>query len=418
MALKKNMIPVYAKRTVAAVFLVLVVWAFFGGHRLAHVAVELQAAPAVLRNPWVFVPVFLVGTALVGRFFCETMCPLGILQSLVNWIFHPKNGVRRVCTRLPETTAQRIVRWSVAAAFFAFAALGCGAIAYSVEPYSILGRALTLLGPYPLVVAAILAAAAVGSGRIWCNWICPLGTIFALVGRIAPWGNRIGPRCANCRRCFPATAAKEPARDGKPAPDGIGRREVLKGVAVLAVAEKTTDGGLADIVMPERAKRKRSVLPPGALSRSAFGRECLACGLCIKACPQHVLVPSTKSAAYGQPELDFNRSCCSAECDRQCAKACPAGAIERLEGVGRLDVHIGVAVWDAEKCIRTDGTDCTICSRKCPVKAVTIVEGIPVVDDVKCIGCGICEHFCAARPEPAIVVEGLDNQRAVRRVGA
>ena len=56
-----------------------------------------------------------VATLLLGRFFCEVICPLGIVQSLVNWICHPKTHVRRVCSRLPETKAQRIVRWSIVA---------------------------------------------------------------------------------------------------------------------------------------------------------------------------------------------------------------------------------------------------------------------------------------------------------------
>ena len=45
----------------------------------------------------------ILATLLLGRFFCRSVCPLGILQSAVNWVFHPKSHVRRVCTRLPET---------------------------------------------------------------------------------------------------------------------------------------------------------------------------------------------------------------------------------------------------------------------------------------------------------------------------
>ena len=40
-----------------------------------------------------------LATLLLGRFFCEAICPLGIVQSFVNWICHPKTHVRRVCTR-------------------------------------------------------------------------------------------------------------------------------------------------------------------------------------------------------------------------------------------------------------------------------------------------------------------------------
>ena len=66
-----------------------------------------------------------VATLLLGRFFCEAICPLGIVQSLVNWICHPKTHVRRVCSRLPETKAQRIVRWSIVAVCVVLGACGC-----------------------------------------------------------------------------------------------------------------------------------------------------------------------------------------------------------------------------------------------------------------------------------------------------
>lgn len=411
MALKRDRALVVAKRIAAAAFLALAVWAFFGGHRLAHLAVSLQAVPASLRNPWVAIPSFFVLTLLFGRVFCEAMCPLGIMQSLVNFIFHPKTQVRRVCTRLPESKAQLAVRWSVFALVMALWGFGFGAIAYSFEPYTILGRTLTLCGYFPALMAAILIAAAVGKGRLWCNWICPFGTLFALVGRYAPWGNKVEKRCANCRKCFPgAKPSAEKTPEG-----GVTRREALKGVAVLAVAEKLTDGGLADLIAPGKSERKSSVLPPGAVSRGRFERRCLGCGLCVTACPTGVLAPSMSLRTYGQPELDFSRGFCSVDCDGQCSKVCPAGALLPLGGAARRDVHIGVAVWHADRCLRAkDGVNCNLCERKCPVNAIHIAGGVPVVDELACIGCGVCERQCAARPLPALTVEGLDIHRVVR----
>ena len=78
---------------------------------------------------------------------------------------------------------------------------------------------------------------------------------------------------------------------------------------------------------------------------------------------------------------------------------------------------MGHAIWRKDRCIRTtDGVACTACSRKCPVNAIHIVEGFPVVDKQTCIGCGACEHVCPSRPEPAIVVKGFDRQRIVVRM--
>jgi ferredoxin len=47
------------------------------------------------------------------------------------------------------------------------------------------------------------------------------------------------------------------------------------------------------------------------------------------------------------------------------------------------------------------------------VKAIALVGGYPVVDELKCVGCGACEHVCPARPVPAVFVKGYDMQRMV-----
>ena len=101
------------KIIVAVVFAGAVVAAFFGVP-FTSAATWIQAGPAAVAalaapKHWSdavpFAAIILI-TVLFGRFFCESMCPLGILQSFINWLFHPKTHVRRVCTRLPETRAQ------------------------------------------------------------------------------------------------------------------------------------------------------------------------------------------------------------------------------------------------------------------------------------------------------------------------
>ena len=95
------------KIVVAAFVLYAVTAAFFGFD--TDLVCRIQPAATV----WFLVVLLL--TPLVGRLFCECLCPLGIIQSVVNWIFHPKTKVRRVCTRLPESHAQQTVRWTVLA---------------------------------------------------------------------------------------------------------------------------------------------------------------------------------------------------------------------------------------------------------------------------------------------------------------
>jgi len=200
----------------------------------------------------------------------------------------------------------------------------------------------------------------------------------------------------------------------------VTRRTVLAGTGAFAAtqvlgAEKTTDGGYAPISLPGIPARPAEVLPPGAVDRPIFNRLCVGCGVCIASCPEQCLVPSAALATFGQPKMNFQKSHCRLACPQRCAAACPAGALKKLDHVARRDIHMGHAVWRKDRCLRaTEDVPCTACSRKCPVKAITIVAGFPVVDKEKCIGCGACEHVCPARPEPAMIVKGFERQRVVR----
>ena len=420
-----------SKIIVAAAMLGCVTAAFFGAPTGLACRIQPSATIAFL--------VVLLLTPVVGRLFCECFCPLGIIQSLVNWIFHPKKKVRRVCTRLPETRAQRAVRWTVFAAAVVLAATGFGALAWFITPYSIYGKALTLFVPGVVLLSAVAVLAAFGKGRVWCNWICPVGTLFNLLAGKSLCSHKVGPGCGNCRACFgrkedrpqtgsagvdgEAARASDSESPADPAENGAGvtRREALKGVAVLAAvaaAEKTTDGGFAEVSLPGMPVRPMPVLPPGAVDRKLFNLKCVACGLCIKNCRGNCLTVSTSLARLGQPQMDFRHGYCLIGCNYKCGQVCPAGAIDVFPHLARTHVHMGHAIWKKDLCIRTtEGVPCTACSRKCPVKAIHIVEGFPVVDKDACIGCGACEHVCPSRPQPAIFVEGFERQRKVRPLG-
>ena len=191
------------------------------------------------------------------------------------------------------------------------------------------------------------------------------------------------------------------------------RRETLKGVAVLAAAEKLTDGGLADVSLPGVPERDCEVLPPGAGDRRTFALKCVGCQLCVASCPGECLKPSTKLKTFGQPAMNFQRGYCILNCVK-CAEVCPEGALRFLQREQRPNVHMGRAEWKKDLCVRTTvGDECTACVRKCPVQAIHLVQGFPVVDRETCVGCGACEHVCPARPLPAIYVKGYEVQRMV-----
>lgn len=397
------------KAAVAAAMLAAVAAAFFGAPTQA--ACKIQPAPT-----FVFLAVLLL-TPLLGRLFCECFCPLGIVQTAVNALFRRRRRVRRVCTRLPSGRIQTAFRLAVLAAFAALVASGFGAVAWSISPYSIFGKCMVLFWPGVALFVVVVLLAACGRGRTWCNWICPAGTLFWLLSRKSLLAHKVGPGCANCRACFPEAAKKGNAPAAAQTQGGVSRRETLKSVAALAAvdaAEKTTDGGFADISLHESPERGVPVLPPGALDRAMFDAKCVGCGLCVSACRGGCLAQSRSLRHFGQPEMDFRNGWCLTGCSGECGRVCPAGAIRQTGRGGRVKVATGCAVWKKSLCIReTEGVQCTACVRKCPVKAISIVEGYPVVDRNACIGCGACEYVCPARPAPAIHVEGFERQRIV-----
>lgn len=405
---------------------------------------------------WGFL-VVLALTPLWGRFFCECLCPLGIIQSFVARIASPRKAVRRVCTRLPVTRAQFAVRWSIFAVFAILLACGLGAIAHFINPYSIVSKSLmvftcgnavgndasgvgNILGVASgksscvdvialsglIMLSIVVASAFFGKGRLWCNWVCPFGSVFSLLSAKSVLGDKICRGCVNCRKCFPENNKKDEAATGGPADAKeleVSRRTAIKGVAVLAAAhavEKTTDGGVAPVSMPCVPPRPASIMPPGAVSRYAFNLKCVGCGLCVTRCPMNVLRQSVDLKTFGQPEMYFQNGYCRLSCDYKCARACPTGALSpRTED--RANLHMGHAIWKKDLCLRNADGDkkefCRACVRKCPVKALHLVDGAVVVDKTACIGCGACEHVCPARPDPAIIVKGFDRQREVLPMG-
>jgi len=199
----------------------------------------------------------------------------------------------------------------------------------------------------------------------------------------------------------------------------MNRRQFLSASAALAGAaalraadEKTTDGGLADVDWAVRRKTSLPVLPPGAHTVARFGAKCVGCGLCAAVCPSKCLRPSTDPRRMGRIELDFRHGWCKPGCTK-CGEVCPSGAIENVHESKRL-VHVGYAVWERAACIRTtDGEQCHACEKHCPVRAVRLIGGFPVVDRAACVGCGACEHYCPARPLTAIHVAGVERHREI-----
>lgn len=313
-----------------------------------------------------------------------------------------------------------------------------------------------------------LAVLAWRNGRTYCNTICPVGTLLGLFSRFSLFRpvfdtskcNSCGlcsrnckaacidsnshtidtSRCVTCFDCI-STCRKGAlsyrlrkfgtpvaVADSGNTPADSSRRDFLSvslavaTAAALRAEEKTVDGGLAAITDKKIPTRKTKIVPPGALGIRNLEQHCTACQLCVSACSEGVLRPSTDLGSLMQPESSYERGYCRPECTA-CSDACPTGAIRPITGAEKSSVQIGHAVWIKENCVPlVDGVTCGNCARHCPTGAITMVHCqpddeespmYPVVNTEICIGCGACENLCPARPFSAIYVEGHENHRII-----
>lgn len=331
---------------------------------------------------------------------------------------------------------------------------------YSVDVWVRSGVTLAVA----VITLVVLGVLAWRNGRTYCNTICPVGTVLGFLSKYSLFKTVIDTskcngcglcarnckaacinskeheidysRCVACMDCIGKChkgaisyrfRRKYSATTTEKQPDNS-RRQFLTTTAIVAATtaikaqEKTVDGGLAVIADKKIPERTTRIVPPGAKSLRNMAQHCTACQLCVSACPNGVLRPSTNLETLMQPESSYERGYCRPECTR-CSDVCPAGAIIKITTADKSAIQIGHAVWVKENCVPlTDGVECGNCARHCPVGAIQMVPSdkdnpdspkIPVVNDERCIGCGACENLCPARPFSAIYVEGHQVHRTV-----
>ena len=91
--------------------------------------------------------------------------------------------------------------------------------------------------------------------------------------------------------------------------------------------------------------------------------KCTGCNACANECPQHIIRVIHKEEKGARPfcsNRNMNKP--------MVAKHCKAGCVK-----------------------------CELCVRNCPEQCINMVNGIPVVDNVKCTGCGTCVTKCPVK---------------------
>ncbi|MGI9241948.1 MAG: 4Fe-4S dicluster domain-containing protein [Verrucomicrobiales bacterium] len=180
---------------------------------------------------------------------------------------------------------------------------------------------------------------------------------------------------------------------------GFNRRQLFRlrlrdvGREVTKIVTSPADGG--------EAEEERFPRPPGALQdEAAFLETCQRCHDCAGACPYDAIgqYGPVGGALEGTPFINPGAAPCHWCEDMPCIAACPSGALVR-ETEQPVPAMAKVAL-DLDRCLNRQGILCDTCSFRCPtdIRAIRMVQRMPVLDVEACTGCGMCVFHCEAKP--------------------
>ena len=195
------------------------------------------------------------------------------------------------------------------------------------------------------------------------------------------------------------------AKKGK---GSLSRRRFLERCAASAGSTSIIALLLAAGAREAKSTPAWAIRPPGAIDEQEFTSACVRCGLCVRACPYHILRLSEldQDVALGTPYFIARQAPCEMCKDIPCAKSCPTDALSKSLTDIR-DADMGLAVFTgADTCYSVTGAAaCRACYLACPVKDRAITMELhqnsdlmyfqPTVHAEHCTGCGRCEKHCA-----------------------
>ena len=200
---------------------------------------KIQIVPAILAVNFIVVAVLVVVTLLMGRIYCSVICPLGTYQDCIAWLWRKlfQKG-RAKYHHIEHPHIHNIIRGSFLALFIILMVCGMVGVASLIAPYSSYVRMiLTILKPLylignnalayiaeqmdsyafygvevwfqpslvlisTLITWLVISFMAARWGRLYCNSICPVGSVLGLLARFS-WFKPViaNDKCVHCGLC-------------------------------------------------------------------------------------------------------------------------------------------------------------------------------------------------------------------------
>jgi len=362
---------------------------------------------------WALVAVIL--TIIVGRFFCNWVCPFGSLHHFVGFLARRSKKTPQKIELNRYRKAQGI-KYLILVVFLAMAAFPSMAATLQsglLDPISLITRSFNLVlvpiadrsanlicvpqrfyeGAW-LVFAMFLSAVLLNLviPRFYCRFICPLGALFGVINRFAIW--RIGKNkaeCVNCRLCErDCEGGCEPAGNIRIS-ECVLCFNCLDGCKHEVIGYQTKPSAAGQIINPDISRRgfalslvsglfslgairlanelgsnwyHKVIRPPGALPEEEFVKRCIKCSQCMRVCPTNVIQPAGFQGGlenFWTPVLNnrIGSSGCQLNCVA-CGQVCPTSAIRPItlqekKGTGQFaevgPIKIGTAFVDRNRCL-------------------------------------------------------------------
>lgn len=174
------------------------------------------------------------------------------------------------------------------------------------------------------------------------------------------------------------------------------RRSVVNGALVVAAGVACGVGLNALAPLGESSALGTEAIPASYDEKTAKLRfvvdtsKCIGCGLCVTACKEENRIPA--EAAYNRTWIERHIETADGEVHIDSPNAGINGFGSAADAPGVGDKKVVAAFFAARLCMQCENPPCV---GVCPVSATYATEeGIVLVDESRCIGCGYCVTAC------------------------